>query len=213
MPLFEFKVNVSELETLAEKIGKINGELLGQAVVSTLNAVVDRTYDLARSRINQGINLTDDYVKRKLVVERATSRKPEASITSNGAKEDQVPLRNFDAKMVLVAAKDTRGRRNTGAIGIPKGKKQRAVQIEVSRGGAQSLTYGFMLPLRAGTVSGGNGLGVFARSRDGQIRHRYGPAVYQLFKHQIPLLEDDVAADMEKTLGDYAQDVLEKALQ
>ena len=195
-------VNVRELEAFATRLDDIAGEELGKRVVGALNEVVDRTYDLARNRINAGINLTDDYVRRKITVERATASNPVATITAPGDKSANVPLRNYGAKVV------------TGPTARGTGQRRRGVEVEVGTGRNTTLLYGFMLPLRRGTEAGANGLGVFIRDKAGKIRHRYGPAVYQLFKYQIEKtpFTDEIEDDLESTLVDYAQAELQKVI-
>lgn len=203
-------VNVKQVEAFAKGLEEVSGEALGNRVVLALNDVVDRAYDLSRSRVNAGINLTDDYVRRKMTVEKATPRNPVASITAPGS--ENVPLRNYDAKVITVPGR-TKSRSND-RIGIPRGQRQRAVQVEVTRGQPLSLTYGFMLPLKRGALAGGNGLGVFTRDKEGKLRHRYGPSVYQLFKFQIDKtdLTAEIGDDLETTLVEYAQNELLKAI-
>ncbi len=209
------KVDVRQLEAFAGDLNDLTDAERGKTAVVALNEVIDRTYDLARTRINAGINLADDYVRRKMSVDHATVSRPVATITAPGDKSANVPLRNYDAKMVLVPSKRPGNTQGPRRLPIPFGMRQRAVEVQVTRGSPQSLTHGFMLPLRNGTQAGGNGLGVFTRSRDGKVRHRYGPAVYQLFSHQIndTPFTSEVQEDLEDTLVAYAEAELQKALK
>ena len=208
------RINMAQVEALTGKIGKLEPAELGSNLVSAINDVADRAYDFARKRMTDSVNLTDDYVRRKMVVQAATAQRPEARITASGAREDMTVLGRYDAKMILAPRKTTnRARPTTGGLRIPSGMRQNGVEVKVRKtGGDSEIEYGFLQPLRAGTTDGGNGLGVFARSKSGVKRHRYGPAVYQLFRTQMPNIADDVGEDLQRTVGDAAEANLREIL-
>lgn len=194
-------------EALAKRLGLLSGDRIASTVVPAINAVGDRTYELSRDRITVGINLSDDYLRRRFSIKPATESNPKFAITAHGARDDMTPLSRYGGEMVLVPKKLPRTR-SKGRLPIPAGQKQRGVTVEVTRGQPTSLLYGFMMPLR-----GGNGLGVFTRSRDGVRKHRYGPSVYQLFAYQIERIDDDVLDDFDKTLSQAAERALKDALE
>lgn len=208
------RINMAQVEALTGKIGKLEPAELGSNLVSAINDVADRAYDFARKRMTDSVNLTDDYVRRKMVVQAATAQRPEARITASGAREDMTVLGRYDAKMILAPRKTTnRARPTTGGLRIPSGMRQNGVEVKVRKtGGDSEIEYGFLQPLRAGKSDGGNGLGVFARSKSGVKRHRYGPAVYQLFRTQMPNITDDVGEDLQRTVGDAAEANLREIL-
>lgn len=208
------RINMAQVEALTGKIGKLEPAELGSNLVSAINDVADRAYDFARKRMTDSVNLTDDYVRRKMVVQAATAQRPEARITASGAREDMTVLGRYDAKMILAPRKTTnRARPTTGGLRIPSGMRQNGVEVKVRKtGGDSEIEYGFLQPLRAGKTDGGNGLGVFARSKSGVKRHRYGPAVYQLFRTQMPNITDDVGEDLQRTVGDAAEANLREIL-
>ena len=208
------RINMAQVEALTGKIGKLEPAELGSNLVSAINEVADRAYDFARKRMTDSVNLTDDYVRRKMVVQAATAQRPEARITASGAREDMTVLGRYDAKMILAPRKTTnRARPTTGGLRIPSGMRQNGVEVKVRKtGGTSEIEYGFLQPLRAGKTDGGNGLGVFARSKSGVKRHRYGPAVYQLFRTQMPNITDDVGEDLQRTVGDAAEANLREIL-
>ena len=208
------RINMAQVEALTGKIGKLEPAELGSNLVSAINDVADRAYDFARKRMTDSVNLTDDYVRRKMVVQAATAQRPEARITASGAREDMTVLGRYDAKMILAPRKTTnRARPTTGGLRIPSGMRQNGVEVKVRKtGGDSEIEYGFLQPLRAGKTDGGNGLGVFARSKSGVKRHRYGPAVYQLFRTQMPNITGDVGEDLQRTVGDAAEANLREIL-
>lgn len=208
------RIDMAQVEALTGKLGKLEPAELGSNLVSAINEVADRAYDFARKRMTDSVNLTDDYVRRKMVVQAATTQRPEARITASGAREDMTVLGRYDAKMILAPRKTTnRARPTTGGLRIPSGMRQNGVEVKVRKtGGDSEIEYGFLQPLRAGKTDGGNGLGVFARSKSGVKRHRYGPAVYQLFRTQMPNITDDVGEDLQRTVGDAAEANLREIL-
>ena len=208
------RIDMAQVEALTGKIGKLEPAELGSNLVAAINEVADRAYDFARKRMTDSVNLTDDYVRRKMVVQAATAQRPEARITASGAREDMTVLGRYDAKMILAPRKTTnRARPTTGGLRIPSGMRQNGVEVKVRKtGGDSEIEYGFLQPLRAGKTDGGNGLGVFARSKSGVKRHRYGPAVYQLFRTQMPNIAGDVGEDLQRTVGDAAEANLREIL-
>ena len=208
---FALKFDVSKTEAVAERLRGLTAEQITKTTVPALNQVLDRTYDLARERITVGINLSDDYLRRKFKVVRATEARPTGEITAFGGSVNQTPLSRYNGQMVLVPKKNpnrTRYKGGQSRLGIPWDKKQGGVQVEVTRGNTTTLEHAFFQPLR-----GGNGLGVFTRSKTGVKRHRYGPAVYQLFRYQAERIEGDVLDDMDATIAAAAAKALQDALE
>ena len=212
---YALKIDASQVVKLGERLAQASGEEIGRASVTALNEVVDRTYELARDKMIAGINLTDDYLRRRMTLQHATPGKPVASITASGARNATTVLGRYDAKPVIVTNNKGRPGKGNKALGIPPGQKQAGVTVEVTRGQTSDgfVPRGFLLPLNRGTEAGGNGMGVFARSRDGKLRHRYGPSVYQLFAYQVERIVNDVTDDLEDTLAEQVDLALQKAIE
>ena len=212
---YALKIDASQVVKLGERLAQVSGEEIGRASVTALNEVVDRTYELARDKMIAGINLSDDYLRRRMTLQHATPGKPVASITASGARNATTVLGRYDAKPVIVVNNKGRPGKGNKALGIPPGQKQAGVTVEVTRGQISDgfVPRGFLLPLNRGTETGGNGMGVFARSRDGKLRHRYGPSVYQLFAYQVERIVNDVADDLEDTLAEQVDLALQKAIE
>ena len=78
--------------------------------------------------------------------------------------------------------------------GIPVDRKQNGVAVAVKRGqGAKRIATAFTMPLRRANAAAGNGTGVFRRDASGNLRHLYGPSVYQTFRSYITRNEADIA--------------------
>lgn len=212
---YALKIDAAQVVKLGERLAQVSGEEIGRASVTALNEVVDRTYELARDKMIAGINLTDDYLRRRMTLQHATPGKPVASITASGARNATTVLGRYDAKPVIVANNKGRPGKGNKALGIPPGQKQAGVTVEVTRGQISDgfVPRGFLLPLNRGTEAGGNGMGVFARTKDGKLRHRYGPSVYQLFAYQVERIVNDVTDDLEDTLAEQVDLALQKAIE
>ena len=212
---YALKIDATQVQKLGERLAQASGEEIGQASVTALNDVLDRTYDLARDRMIAGINLDDQYLRRRMSVSRATPAKPVASITASGARNAVTVLGRYDAKPVIVTNNKGRPGKGNKRLAIPSGQKQGGVTVEVTRGNVSDgfVPRGFLLPLNRGTEAGGNGMGVFARTKDGKLRHRYGPSVYQLFAYQVEHILNDVTDDLEDTLAKQVELAMQKAIE
>lgn len=205
-----FSVDVSEIAEQAARLAAIENLSEDVALIRTLNAVVDDVYETARGRMNAGINLTDAYLQSKMAVVHATpARGLRAEIIARGGRGDQSPLGRYFVGQATAPAPNAKGDPKRG---IPGGRKRAGVNVEVSRGQVKTIKNAFTMPLRAGGQAGGNGIGVFTRSRYGVVRHRYGPAVYQLFRVAAGELEQSVGELLEDKLGNAAADALDRAL-
>lgn len=204
-----FSIDVSELAAAAAKLASVNDQALDASMVPELNKIVDDIYETARGRMNAGINLTDSYLTSKMNVIHATpERGLRAEIIARGGRGEQTPLGRYFKGQLTESAPRAKG---DPSRGISAGRKQAGVSVEVSRGSSRPIAGGFTMPLRAGRESGGNGLGIFTRSKYGLVQHRYGPAVYQLFRVAAGELQDSLGDKLER-LGIVAEQALEKAL-
>lgn len=212
---YALKIDASQVVKLGERLAQASGEEIGRASVTALNEVVDRAYELSRDKMIAGINLTDDYLRRRMTLQHATPGKPVASITASGARNATTVLGRYDAKPVIVTNNKGRPGKGNKALGIPPGQKQAGVTVEVTRGNVSDgfVPRGFLLPLNRGTEARGNGFGVFARTKEGKLRHRYGPSVYQLFAYQVERIVNDVTDDLEDTLAEQVDLALQKAIE
>lgn len=204
-----FTIDVRELARAADRLSRVDDAMLDKSMVGELNKIVDETFDDARGRMNAGINVTDAYMRSKMDVIHATpERGLRAEIIARGGRSDQSPLGRYFVAQNTVAAPRAKG---DPSRGIGPGRKRAGVTVEVSRGAPKLVKNAFTMPLRAGAAAGGNGIGVFTRSKYGLVQHRYGPAVYQLFRVAAGNLEDSVGDKLER-LGVVAAEALEKAL-
>jgi hypothetical protein len=209
---FKYKIDTTPLLQLGERLGLISDKQLAEVTVAALNTVTEGLYELGRDRMIKNINLEDSYVKGKMSLEKATAGRPTSTIQA--ASRDTV-LGRFDARPVTApTVTSSTGLKGNQRLGIQPGRKQAGVALRVKRDqvNVDFVPRGFLLPLRAGKVEGGNGWGVFARSKNGKLKHRYGPSPYQLFRHQIPGLSDEADESFEIDVLDRVDDLIRKAL-
>lgn len=204
------KIDIDQVLALAGDLGRVDAQTFGTAAQAALNETIDRTYQLASDRMTAGINLSDDYLRRRMTTEHASGKTLEASITASGDRAAQTRLATYDAQMVIVPRKTTRASRSRGVLPL-NGGRQAGVTVTVSRGAPKTGASLFMLPLRAGAVLGDK-FGVFVREKR-RIKHLYGPAVYQLLAYQAPRITDEVADDLQRTLLDRVGDEVDRILK
>lgn len=227
---FSVKIDATALERLTGKLDNISAASLGVATRRAVNETADSIYELARPRMIADINLTDQYVKSRMEVKHATAGgRAEAVIRANGTKPNLTQLRNYGAQQQIkrvnhsnasiLAAGHAFGKwpgwtKRTGDAkrGIPADEKQAGVSVSVTRGSSKLLEHGFLIQLK-----NGNGMGVATRSAgavgEKNYKVRYGPSVYQLFRHVATGLLDEARDELENNVVIYATELLEKELK
>lgn len=206
---FDLKIDVSDIEGLADKLAKLTPEAVGGLMVDAINQVANNTYALARKTMLGGINLTDDYVQRKMQVVPATAAKPEASIVAFGGRGFTTRLSHYGAMQQTKSVKYSKRSRGNQPLGIPAGSKSAGVSVEVVTGARKTLQYGFRMPGKKDTE--GNLL-LFTRNKEGKIRSRSGPSVYQLFRIAAGTIEDRVYGDLGRAVIDRSERQFQKEL-
>lgn len=230
---FGIAVDVSDLDRFANNLGDLTAEQLGASLVDAINETADSAYDLARKNMLRGINLTDEYVQRKMQVDHATESKPSATITAFGITTS---LSHYGAMQLLQVDNWTNDRiqgaghkfgsigpggfkwtKRTGrdALGIPVDMKSRGKSVEVIRGQHARLGSQFSIP---GKKDSDGNLLIFRR-KNGQKGHDAalevlaGPSVYQLFRVAAGVIEGEVADNLESAVVDIAERQLKKAME
>lgn len=222
--LFEIKLDPTEVEALAERLGQADPVQLGRAIVETLNRVANETYDLSRKNITSGVNLEDSYVRRRMEVREASPQRPEASIIGLGQFETNISHYgamtldtdvNWSNDWILANkgkfSKWPGWTQRTGdrARGIEPDRKAYKVNAEVARGSRKSVGKKFTLPGRVDTD--GNPL-IFKREGD-QVEGVLGPSVYQLFRVAADRLYDQIGDNLEQAIVETAEREFLKAIE
>lgn len=219
-------VDVKGVLKLADDIGQIGSERLGDAVVRALNEGGESAYELSRKTILRGINLTDAYVGARMRTKLATKSRPTFEIVALGGRGFQTNLSHYGAMLdptdvnwtnadILAMGKKFSKwpgwtyRKGDRARGIEEDEKQYVSSAAVVRGARKSVGKKFTLPGKSD--SEGNPL-LFKRE-GGRIAPVYGPAVYQLFRSTIPLVIDQVQDDLEVALTREAEREFQRAIR
>lgn len=201
---FAIDIDVRAVEALAGDIARINPLRLGQVGVRAVNEVAVRSEAKARQAIVAGVNISDVYAGDRMGVRLADdTARPEAVIY---APFRHTQLGRYDPKQLTKAVKHPERSKGDPSRGIRPGLKGGGVSVEVIRGVRKPIGNAFTMPLR-----NGNGVGVFTRKPgDAKYTTRLGPSVYQLFRVQADLLEDEIGMDLAMTvIGEAERAVLE----
>lgn len=154
---------------------------------------VARTVITDASRdISQRYNLPASYIRDKFRLQLATTN----DIAIVAAQRRTINLSRFEANQLTAPAPRAKGdaRRKIG-----KGRKQAGVSVKVLRAGARKAMPGaFLVPLLAGSESGGNGMGLFVRIGPGRnnIKRLAGPAPYQVFSAWVKEHRPDIKTQL-----------------
>lgn len=137
--------------------------------------------------ITQRYNLPASYVKDQFTFYPAG--KSDTAMIS--VRKRGVRLARFASKQLTAVAKGAKGDQLRG---VPAGRKASGISVkELRAGGRKKMPGAFFLPLRAGKIDGGNGMGVFIRYGK-LIEHTYGMAPFQAFKAWVRDRNPDLQA-------------------
>lgn len=209
MTTFKLTANFEPAIRKADRLDEIaRGAQLLVSAVDAVNDVARRVDAAARRAMNAGLNLSDDYVARKMQVFKATVQSRGVARAEIIARGDLTVLSHFPYAQLSEPA---RGRaRGDPKRGIPPGRRPAGVAVEIRRGDAKAVPGWFTMTLRRGTAAGDK-VGVFYRHSDGRIEHKYGPSPYSLFRFQVNQHIDEIEADLRETAAAGAAKILQKA--
>lgn len=222
---YSLKFDSDELRKRGVALDELTGEALGKVIVESLNSTINDAYDLARNSMTAGINLTDDYLRRKMPITLATAAKPQATIVAEGTtttlshfdKQQHITDVNWSNAQIKAMGKKFgpwpgwTKRRGNAKLGIPENRKSAGQSVAVSRGARSQFDHAFSIP---GKSDNSGNLLMFTRRPGGSgTRALLGPAVYQLFKYQLNgTLLDETEEALAKTLADQVEAAMQKAL-
>jgi hypothetical protein len=198
-------------KSLGDRLEKTvaRGRLVGLATAIVNEVTVDFNESSIKEQ-TRDINLSQAYVRSKTDLQLADrGGRAKASIVTRG---DLTVLGNFAPLSRIVSPGAAR---RAGPI---KGFRSAGTRLAIKRSRYLSEGQWFILPLRRGAASGGNGFGVFVRDdglppskralREGRHgkRHIYGPSPYSLFRRQVdtrfPEVQERLAERALRALGD-----------
>lgn len=163
-----------------------------RAGLAAVNDVASTVMTAASRDISQRYNLPATYTREQFTQRPATTANPTAVIA---ARKRGTRLARFEANQITAAAKRAKG---DNSRGIAHGRKQAGISIKVKRQGArQTLKHAFFLPLRAGKVDGGNGMGIFTHEGS-RLKHHYGISPSQAYAGWIREHRPNISASLAK---------------
>jgi hypothetical protein len=163
--------------------------------------------------MNAGLDLTDQYLQDRMAVTKASPGKASAEISA--ARRAQGLSHYSPVQLVQPATKRAKG---STARGIPPGNKAAGVAVTVRTGAPKTLKSSKVFLAPSIKDSEGNPFvmrRVGGRTASGKTRMQrvLGPAVYQLFAHQLPPLAQDAEEMLAEELLLNAERELLKELK
>lgn len=187
-----YRVRVSDVNRISR--GLIDAATSTERTVyRAINKVASKTLTRSRREIVSQVMLTQTYVRERMSLQKAGPNRNFAVIT---ARQRPTTLATYGAKQLTRQAKKAKG---DARRSIPAWRKQAGVSVKVKRAGSRKQMRGaFFVPLKAGAVAAGNGVGVFVRTGTGtkDIKHLYGPSVDQVFR----TVREKVKPEVEREL-------------
>lgn len=203
--------DVSDLEALGHDLTLLDAQTLSEMRRDAASTVGAAVRERAIQQTMADLNLPEAYIRSRITVDEEGGGNYWTAYVRSGI--DGTTLQRFGAQQLhkdvnwsnarieaegfeigpWVQGKWTL-RTGDASRGIPVDRKQNGVSVAVKRGqGAKRIATAFTMPLRRANQAGGNGTGVFRRDAQGNLRHLYGPSVYQTFRSYITRNEADIA--------------------
>ena len=224
---FGIKVDTSSLTTLLGGMSQLDGAALAGLRDSTVNTVSAQVRQRAVQETFNYLNLTREYIDSQMARAQAEKGSGRATLSALirgttmqrfgfGLAQRIRPV-NWSNDRIQAMGKQfgewpgwTRRRGDQyGPRNIPENMKQNGVAVQVYRGRpAVVFNHGYI-----GGLNKGNGYGLFLRSKGGNLRHEYGPSVYQTFRYFIRERETDIADQLEVEFGARLNQMLKGFLQ
>ena len=222
---FGIKVDTSSLTTLLGGMSQLDGAALAGLRDSTVNTVSAQVRQRAVQETFNYLNLTREYIDSQMARAQAEKGSGRATLSAliRGTTMQRFGLAqrirpvNWSNDRIQAMGKQfgewpgwTRRRGDQyGPRNIPENMKQNGVAVQVYRGRpAVVFNHGYI-----GGLNKGNGYGLFLRSKGGNLRHEYGPSVYQTFRYFIHERETDIADQLEVEFGARLNQMLKGFLQ
>lgn len=204
-------LDVRQVEQLAAWLARADGRMTNELAVNVVNAVAERTEPMLRESILATINLTDEYIRQRIVMKLAERVEADGATATIKAPANDSPLTRYQPQMRLVPAKSPlRKLKGYSALGIPRGMKLGGISVEVTRNERKWLRSSTAHFLPKKTDSSGNPM-IFTRNKTtGKQRPKFGPAVYQLYRVALERYASQIESDLRSTLLEWADIVFEE---
>ena len=225
--IFDIKIDPVQVEELAERLGQIDPERLGEALVEATNRAAVEIYDLARKDVTRKVNLGQDYVDDKIEMEEASRKDPRASIVAKAKNSWMTNLSHYGSMIQTQPVKHPNRAKGDPGRGIPRGMKMQKMTSEVIRGERKSIGKKFTIPgiqdSRGNPIvfRGTGAPGIPGNPKDKATRKTprqgveavLGPSVYQLFRVAAENIYDDASDILLNEVIETAEREFLKALE
>ena len=199
--MIDISFDTSELVEQADRIAMLDYTTLAEMRLDAVNVVSLTVREKSIDQTHAELNLSRDYIEARIARAEAKGTTARARITSEvrgatlqrfGAQQEVAPVNWSNSRIEALGHKFGKWpgwtyRKGDASRGIAEDKKAAGVSVDVNRKGAKTITSAFTMPLK-----NSNGTGVFRRE-GGEVKHLYGPSVYQVFRRYITTNEQAIA--------------------
>lgn len=232
----KIEFDASDLLDQADSLAKIDASALQTIRQDTVNVVALMVRDKAIRQTHTELNLTRDYIESKITRDEAKRGSARARLLSPiegatlqrfGARQATKPVKYTNSDILNLAGATSfsagavvgpKGRLKSGKVsnvwtertgdasrGIDANRKAAGIAVNVNRKGEKTIKTAFTRPLL-----NNNGFGVFRRE-NGNLKHLYGPSVYQTFRRYIALNEQEITNTMQDEFVQRLDSEIKKA--
>ena len=199
--MIDISFDTSELVEQVDRIAMLDNTTLAEMRLDAVNVVSLTVRKKSIDQTHAELNLSRDYIEARIARAEAKGTTARARITSEvrgatlqrfGAQQDVAPVNWSNSRIEALGHKFGKWpgwtyRKGDASRGIDEDDKAAGVSVDVNRKGAKTITSAFTMPLK-----NSNGTGVFRRE-GGEVKHLYGPSVYQVFRRYITTNEQAIA--------------------
>lgn len=199
--MIDISFDTSELVEQADRIAMLDNTTLAEMRLDAVNVVSLTVREKSIDQTHAELNLSRDYIEARIARAEAKGATARARITSEvrgatlqrfGAQQEVAPVNWSNSRIEALGHEFGKWpgwtyRKGDASRGIAEDKKAAGVSVDVNRKGAKTITSAFTMPLK-----NSNGTGVFRRE-GGEVKHLYGPSVYQVFRRYITTNEQAIA--------------------
>ena len=199
--MIDISFDTSELVEQADRIAMLDYTTLAEMRLDAVNVVSLTVREKSIDQTHAELNLSRDYIEARIARAEAKGATARARVTSEvsgatlqrfGAQQEVAPVNWSNSRIKALGHEFGKWpgwtyRKGDASRGIAEDKKAAGFTVDVNRKGAKTITSAFTMPLK-----NSNGTGVFRRE-GGEVKHLYGPSVYQVFRRYITTNEQAIA--------------------
>ena len=199
--MIDISFDTIELVEQVDRIAMLDNTTLAEMRLDAVNVVSLTVRKKSIDQTHAELNLSRDYIEARIARAEAKGATARARITSEvrgatlqrfGAQQEVAPVNWSNSRIEALGHEFGKWpgwtyRKGDASRGIAEDKKAAGVSVDVNRKGAKTITSAFTMPLK-----NSNGTGVFRRE-GGEVKHLYGPSVYQVFRRYITTNEQAIA--------------------